>query len=256
MAASRENNDVNGSPNTSEGIESLRGTPATKLTPFSPDNNTGDVKHGAFGINRFRVPPAFILSHPNSRFNSRDNVGASSAPGSSDPFITTSHLTATTRATDSSKLSPTACLFTPAIGTDSVSSNGASSGFGSAAIKANDAPSLGSSPQSAKIHNNGTLAFNAPLSSPYSSKSNTVGKNAIVLVPSGINVSPASFQQGSPMKSALTKAGIVDATFVKFKTFSMDDGTSRALKVSNIAPDTPMGDLDAFFDVSVVTFHA
>lgn len=86
----------------------------------------------------------------------------------------------------------------------------------------------------------------------YSSKNNTPRKNSIIIVPHGMDLSSASFEKGYSFKSELARAVIADAVFVKFGQFSKDDATSRVLKVSNIAPDTAVGELDAFFDVSIV----
>lgn len=222
MATNTDHHGASTSPLTSEGIESLRGTPATKLSPFSPESATKVINFIASGINRTNVPPSFDLSHVNHGFTTNNNVNAIPAVGSSDPFVSSSYLTTATRGTSSSKLSPTAFAFTPGTGAAFTPGTGVAS-----------TPGTG-------------------LGSGYSSKSDTPRKNNVVIVPHGMNLSPASFRKGSPLKSELIRAGAVDAVFVKFGHFSKDDATSRVLKISNVAPETAVGELDIFFDVSLV----
>jgi hypothetical protein len=242
MAPTNEYNVASGSPGTSEGIESLRGTPATKLSQFSPDEAIGELKLCSNSINRANVPPSFNLSRANPRFVSNGNVNASPALGSADPFVSGPHLSTTTRGTNSSKLSPIASTFTPA--------TAVSASFSYVNNKSNGTSPVGGLSQPAAFQNNNrAVAFNTP-SSFFSPKNNIVGKNNIVVVPPGFDLSPASFKQGSPLRSELARAGIVDAAFVKLGQFSMDNRTSRVLKVSNIAPNTPVSELDAFFDAS------
>ncbi|KAK4692517.1 hypothetical protein P7C71_g4706, partial [Lecanoromycetidae sp. Uapishka_2] len=223
MATNNEPNGTSASPITSEGIESLRGTPATKLSPFSPESASKDIGFTASGISRANVPPSFNLSHANNSFTGNNHGNAISTAGSSDPFVSSSRLTATTRGTSSSKLSPTAFAFTPGTGTTFTPGTGAA------------------------------FASQNGLGSGCCSKSSTPRKNNIVVVPCGMDLSSTSFKKGSPLKSELTRAGIFDAVFVKFGQFSTDDATSRVLKVSNVASDTAVAVLDAFFDSNVFT---
>ena len=124
-------NGTSASPNSSEEIESHPGTPATKLSPFSPDQVPEEPKHVSQGIMRLRVPPPFVLDRDQSNFGPNGNSGKAIMPGSQDPFLSVPDLSSNTQSSgDGSKLSPNASTFTPTSLIESASSNGNSSSSG------------------------------------------------------------------------------------------------------------------------------
>ena len=124
-------NGTSASPNSSEEIESHHGTPATKLSPFSPDQVPEEPKHVSQGIVRMRVPPPFVLDRDQSNFGPNGNSGNAIMPGSQDPFLSVPDLSSNTQSSgDGSKLSPNASTFTPTSLIESASSNGNSSSSG------------------------------------------------------------------------------------------------------------------------------
>ena len=109
---------ISASPNSSEEVDSHHDTPATKISPFSPEASRGSLKPVGIGFSRSKLPPQFLLHKPN---------GEASSPASlrpTDPFVSGSTLSGTTQAsTDASKLSPNASAFTPTTLVGSGSSN-------------------------------------------------------------------------------------------------------------------------------------
>ena len=124
-------NGTSASPNSSEEIESHHGTPATKLSPFSPDQVPEEPKHVSQGIVRMRVPPPFVLDRDHSNFGPNGKSGNAIMPGSQDPFLSVPDQSSNTQSSgDGSKLSPNASTFTPTSLIESASSNGNSSSSG------------------------------------------------------------------------------------------------------------------------------
>ena len=128
MAYTHDHNGTSASPNSSEEVESHHCTPATKLSPFSPDPVTEEPKHFNQGIVRARVPPPFVLARDQSNFGSNGKTENSVVPGSQDPFLSVPNLSSKTQSSsDRSKLSPNASTFTPTSLIESISSNDNSS---------------------------------------------------------------------------------------------------------------------------------
>lgn len=128
MACTHDHNGTSTSPNSSEEVESHHGTPATKLSPFSPDQIPEEIKHVNQGIVRTRVPPPFVLARDQSSFGPNGMTGNSMLPGSQDPFLSVPNLSSNTQSSgDGSKLSPNASTFTPTSLIESASSNDNSS---------------------------------------------------------------------------------------------------------------------------------
>ena len=124
MATSVVTNSVEDSPNSSEEIDSRHGTPATKISPFSPRNTHSTQKPIGFGNFRNKGPPAFILTASQSNRQQDDQYAGIVPVNQFDPFIGTHLLTGTTQVmTDTSKLSPNACAFTPGTLVDDGHSN-------------------------------------------------------------------------------------------------------------------------------------
>ena len=111
---------ITASPNSSEEIDSHHDTPATKISPFSPEASRANLKPVGIGFSRSKLPPQFLLHKPNGETSS----SASLRPA--DPFVSSQTLSGTTQAsTDASKLSPNACTFTPTTLVGSGSNNAA-----------------------------------------------------------------------------------------------------------------------------------
>ncbi len=128
MACTHDHNGTSASPNSSEEVESHHGTPATKLSPFSPDQVAEEPKHVNQGIVRTRVPPPFVLARDQSNFGPNGKAGNSLVSASQDPFLSVPSLSSNTQSSgDGSKLSPNASTFTPTSLIESASSNGNSS---------------------------------------------------------------------------------------------------------------------------------
>ena len=124
MACTNDQSGTSASPNSSEEVESHQGTPATKLSPFSPDQVLEEPKHMNQGIVRTRVPPPFVLARDQSSFGPSGKNGGSIVPGSQDPFLSASNLSSNTQSSgDGSKLSPSASTFTPTSLIQSASTN-------------------------------------------------------------------------------------------------------------------------------------
>ena len=96
------------SPDSSEEIDSHQDTPATKISPFSPEEHRGQLKPVGNGFSRSKLPPQFLLHSPNRGLASSVSIRPS------DPFVSGPNLSGTTQASsDVSKLSPNASAFTP-----------------------------------------------------------------------------------------------------------------------------------------------
>lgn len=102
------------SPDSSEEAESNDVTPATKLSPLSPRDVYDRTKSMSTGIVRPKVPPAFNLKSSQSNLTAIDQVHSHSPSTLQDPFVTGPRARLTDSSyVGSSKLSPTASLFTP-----------------------------------------------------------------------------------------------------------------------------------------------
>ena len=221
------------SPISSEEVESHHGTPATKLSPFSPDQGLEDLKHANQGIVRARVPPPFVLARDQSNFSPNGKVGSAIVPGSQDPFLSVPKLSSNTQSSgDGSKLSPNASSFTPTSLIESVSSNGTSSS------------STSQYPLSAPICDfvgMEGLDFLSP------SRSNPLqygptGKNYLLSGPSDTTISPTSLPAGSSFGTLVTKLG----------QFSTDVSKSRSLMVGPVGKATSAKEIQKLFGVSFV----
>lgn len=246
MASTDDHNGTSTSPNSSE-VESHHGTPtyspapdtitpATKLSPFSPDQVLEDLKHVNQGIVRARVPPPFVLARDQSNFGPTGKAGNSIVPGSQDPFLSVPNLSSNTQSSsDGSKLSPNASTFTPTSLIESVSSNGTScsSTFQyplSAPICGVDVPSL-------------------PLFSPVSRSNNLqhgpTGKNYFLSGPSETTFSPRSLPAGSSFGTLVTNVGSI-----KLGQFSTDISKSRSLMAGPVNRATSAKEIEKLLGVS------
>ena len=109
MSTSTHQNAVFASPISSEEVDSHQGTPATKISPFSPNESRGQLKPVGLGFSRSKLPPQFLLFNANGEY---PNLELNQPQ---DPFVSSQDLTGTTKAfSETSRLSPNASAFTPA----------------------------------------------------------------------------------------------------------------------------------------------
>ena len=235
MASTNDLHGASASPNSSEEVESHHGTPATKLSPFSPDDVPDNLKIAGHGIVRSKVPPAFVLTHAQSNFTPKGKAGHAVASAPQDPFITAPILSSTTRSSaDTSKLSPIASSFTPASLLDSVSSAGK--------------PNTVETALYTSTNNDDTknLTFLAPPSASKASDNGTKTQDYVLPDSSNAGVLSQSLPKSFTWKEAVTHAGLL-----KLGQFSSDDGTSRSLMISQAARNTSAKEVDQFFNVGI-----
>lgn len=229
MACTHEHNGTSASPNSSEEVESHHGTPATKLSPFSPDQVPEEAKHVHQGIVRTRVPPPFVLARDQSNFGPNGKAGNAIVPGSQDPFLSVPRLSSNTQnSADGSKLSPNASTFTPTSLIESASSNG------------NSSSSAFQYPLSAPICGIGLqgLGFLSPTSRSYNVQHDLSGKNCFLSGPK------SSF--GGP---------ITDVGSTKLGQFSTDVPKSRALMAGPVSRATSAKEIEKLLGVSPVNLQ-
>lgn len=235
MACTHDHNGTSASPNSSEEVESHHGTPATKLSPFSPDQVPEEAKHVHQGIVRTKVPPPFVLARDQSNFGPNGKAGNAIVPGLQDPFLSVPRLSSNTQSSaDGSKLSPNASTFTPTSLIESASSNGKSS---SSAFKY---------PLSAPIGGIGLqgLGFLSPTSRSYNVQHDLSGKNCFLSGPK------SSF--GGPITDVgSTKLGQF-STDAKLGQFSTDVPKSRALMAGPVSRATSAKEIEKLLGVSPV----
>lgn len=238
MACPRDHNGTSASPNSSEEVESHHGTPATKLSPFSPDQVLEDLKFVNQGIVRARVPPPFVLARDQSNFGPNGKAGNPIVPGSQDPFLSVPNLSSNTQSSgDGSKLSPNASTFTPTSLIESVSSNGTSS------------PSTFQYPLSAPICGIGTqgLDFLSPVSYSNNLQYGPIGRKYSSSGPNDITISPTSLPASSSFGTLVTNVGSI-----KLGQFSTDVPKSRSLKAGPVSKATSAKEIEKLLGVSFV----
>lgn len=234
MAGINDHHGVSASPNSSEEIESHHGTPATKLSPFSPEETREGVKLSGHGIVRSKVPPAFVLTQAQSNFSPQSNAGTSSLFSAQDPFISTSNFSSTTRSsTDASKLSPVASAFTPASLLGSLSS---------AALSATQGLPL--SDPAYNDRKSGHAFLKAP-TTPSTYHPRSIGSTFPSSTESPDVQLPLTH---GPTGSSLCNLG-ADAEPLKHGRFSSDDGTSRSLMITHVSPEISATEIDGLFNV-------
>lgn len=245
MASTHDHNGHNGhngtsaSPNSSEEVESHHGTPATKLSPFSPDQGLEDLKHVNQGIVRARVPPPFVLARDQSNFGPNGKAGNSIVPGSQDPFLSVPKLSSNTQSSgDGSKLSPNASTFTPTSLVESVFSNGTSSS------------STSQYPFSAPMCGFGGiqgLDFLSPTSRSNPLQYGPTGTKYLLSGPSDTTISPTSLSAGSTFGTLVTNMGSI-----KIGQFSTDVSKSRSLMVGPVGKATSAKEIEKLLGVSIL----
>lgn len=236
MACNRDHNGTSASPNSSEEVESHHGTPATKLSPFSPNQLLEDIKHPNQGIVRAKVPPPFVLARDQSNFGPNGKVGNTILPGSQDPFLSVPNLSSNTQSSgDGSKLSPNASTFTPTSLIESVSSNDTSSS------------STYQYPFSAPIYGTGIqrLTVPSPISHARNFQNSPIGKAYFVCGPNDTTISPTNLPAGSSFGAMVNNVGSI-----KLGQFSNDVPKSRSLRVGPVSRATSAKEIEKLLGVS------
>ncbi|CAF9939273.1 MAG: hypothetical protein ALECFALPRED_008058 [Alectoria fallacina] len=239
MACTHDHNGTSVSPNSSEEVESHHGTPATKLSPFSPDQVLEDLKHVNQGIVRARVPPPFVLARDQSNFGPNGKAGSSIAPGSQDPFLSVPTLSSYTQSSgDGSKLSPNASTFTPTSLIESVSSNGTPSS------------STFQYPLSAPICGTGIqgLGLLSLMSPPNNLRYGPIGKKNVLSGPSDTTTSPTSLPAVSSFGSLVANVGSM-----KEGRFSTDVAKSRSLMAGPVTRATSAKEIENLLGHKVIS---
>ena len=225
MACTHDNNGTSASP-SSEEVESHHGTPATKLSPFSPDLVPEEPKHLSQGIVRTRVPPPFVLARDQSNFGPNGKPGNAILPGSQDPFLSVPDLSSNTQSSgDGSKLSPNASSFTPTSLIESASSNGHSSSSGCQYPLS--APACGIGSQS--------LDLLSPKSWSANHQSGPSNKNCFLFGPGS--------SSGTP---------IANLESIKLGHFSTDVSRSRSLMAGPVGKATSAKEIEKLLGVSLL----
>ena len=229
MAGTQDAHGISTSPNSSEEIDSHRGTPATKISAFSPEDNFESFKVASHGIVRSNVPPAFNLVHTNTNFSPNGKLGGTTSLVSPDPFVSGSFSNPVTQpSTGVSKLSPGASNFTPASSIAFSSSNGHLIPIASHQINV-------SSPK-----------YPVSPAAPSSSQNNLTATKCALSGPPGLGLRPTSIHAASTQYDASSVGGgNID------RGFSSDEGLSRAIMLCNIPPTTSMSDIYGLFGVSL-----
>ena len=241
MACPRDHNATSASPNSSEEVESHQGTPATKLSLFSPDQVVDDFKPANQGIVRAKIPPPFVLARNQSNFGPNGNSGNSIVPGSQDPFLSVPKSSSNTQSSgDLSKLSPNASTFTPTSLIESVSSNGTSSS------------STFQYPLSAPVCGTGTqvLGFISPISRSHNLQYGPIGKKPFSFGPHDTTILPPSLPAGYSFSVLGSNEGPL-----KLGKFSTDVLKSRSLRAGPVSKTTTAKDIEKLLGVSFVDLH-
>lgn len=242
MACTHDHNGTSTSPNSSEEVESHHGTPATKLSPFSPDQVLEDIKLINQGIVRARVPPPFVLARDQSNFGPNGKAGKSIVPGSQDPFLSVPNLSSNTQSSgDGSKLSPNASTFTPTSLIESVSSNGI---FSSSTFQY---------PLSAPICGSGIqgLDFLSPVSRSNNLQYGPICTKYVLSGPKDTSISSTSMPAASSFSGLVTNVGSL-----KFGQFSTDLSKSRSLMAGPVSRATSAKEIEKLLGVSFVDIRS
>ena len=268
MAAINDSTGNSASPNSSEEIESQQATPATKISPLSPPND--EHKGRGSGIVRANVPPSFILNQSNTNFRSTAEVYSLAIPNPLDPFTSFSNLTASTRSSTGSRLSPIALTFTPSAVPESASSLGPSTAPGSATLQWSDASPLYGPTEVASAQADASTDHASQEKSALTRQDEEVGGTSSHLLIQASSVSKSNYTSKKPQGLMIRPTCIqrsiqcvpanvvLDAKLqltapLKTSAFSIEDGTSRGLKFSNgllASPKALAHELKAVLNVS------
>ncbi len=232
-AMTDQQQDVSGSPNSSVEVDSHPGTPATKLSAFSPEDFQTQQKVSALDAGRKTLPPAFTLRPVPVGSSPKAKVQIPSLFGNSDPFITASTASFITKSFHyTPKLSPSASTFTPIGLRENVldTFGNSTSTLDSPTFKADGNRSIVDSP---------TALLEAKTAS-----SQPELKKLLYSVANSALVYPKSQSSTSFLKPSSTGIGPIG-----FGQFSSDSKLSRSLMISHVARNTTVELFDTFFNV-------
>ena len=224
---------VSSSPQSSEEVGSLRGTPDTRLTAFSPEEFRTATKTSAHGSAKLHVPPPYTLKEGHVTKGVINDGSKYTTLGLQDPFFTTKGGSSNRAPNAVLKLSPTASDFEPSglLHTIKSTGNTEASGLVPPAI-----PSYGATSAI------GLLAASSVPDIPHT-------KLQLKSYPSSLTtesvISPVS--QGS-FSSSFGSVTVVNSP--KIGPFSTDGVTSRYLKIGNAAARISAKELEETFNVS------
>ena len=223
--------DISGSPHSSEEVESHHGTPATKLSTFSPDDIRTEQKVSESALRQTNLPPAFTLRSDPIKSSHIGRMQVSSLFGNPDPFTTASSASFQ----NVPKLSPSASTFTPlSLQRDANERIGRSiPTVALSALKVNDIP------LDEGFH-----------TAPLQQTSQPELKKLLYSVANSALVSPTSQSPTWSVESSSTRNG----HGTDFGHFSSGSNVSRYLMISQVAQNTSIDEFEAFFDVSGYDF--
>ena len=225
---------ISGSPNSSEEVESHHGTPATKLSAFSPDDVRTEQKPSMYAARHTNLPPPFTLRPVPVKSSPKGRGHISSVFYNSDPFTTTSIAKSIAQSfLDAPKLSPIASTFTP---------------IGLRGSLVDDVDVSMSTLHSPTFKVDGTSSIADSHITPLGRSTATSQpelKKLLYSIASNSQVSPTSQSPNSSFGSTSTGFGRMD-----FGQFSSDANLSRHLMISQVARNTSVEDFDSLFNVS------
>ena len=225
---------VSDSPNSSEEVESHHGTPATKLSVFSPENVRTEYKASAYAVGESSLPPTFSLRPVPGKCSPKDKARISSVFGGSDPFTTTSTASFSTQSLqDAPKLSPIASSFMP-MGLQGIAVGN---------VGANT--STGPSP-TYKVEGTTPTLYSpkAPLERNTATSQPEL-KELLYSITNTALVSPTNQSSASSLESSSPEIGRIE-----FGQFSSESNVSRHLMITQVARNTSVEEFDTLFNVS------
>lgn len=232
------------SPSSEAGsVDSYQGTPATKLTEFSPECVRGNLDFSLNSGTDTCLPPAFLLTNISHQAGAASRATKFNTCGIQDPFTTPSNLTATNGKTAAGpKLSPTAATFTPFQLTTKLPND---NNLLSASSKIPN-PSL--VPEQLTV----PLAVTHPASTPVpgsaSSRSEPIQKKSHK---PGVAVLPAIGRPFVIEPTSLASTGIIAPTTVGSTVLSH----SRYIMISHVARVMTQPEINNFFCVNLPLIH-
>ncbi|SLM35773.1 meiosis protein mei2 [Lasallia pustulata] len=222
-----------GSPRSSAEADSHHGTPETKFTAFSPEEEQNVATATA---RKPTLPPAFALHQFPVKADFHGGIVGRVVFGSNDPFLSTSTFSLTRPIPgDTPKLSPTASSFTPLRLAKSLNRT----------IEARTVePSI---PSSISTNSNSTVSYLTATSVPDTASSSPQLLKYLQSVAAEAGLSPIANRSATgPTSPAKTLEESSTAN-----QFSSDVNTSRSMIVTQIDRTTPAKELSDFFSVYI-----
>jgi hypothetical protein len=228
---------------SSDAIESLQGTPYTKLTEYSPDENRSEVK--AIGPMAFSadLPPAFprqASSHLHGPVHKASGVNISEVQ---DPFVTSSINALHVGFNHGPKLSPTAATFKPL---QPIGRNGRGIYSGSKPAVMNE---FLASRKIAQADTTASVGYLTATSVPDVDNEPNYHKQT-----KGLSTTPLGSTLlspiGPPSQQNPTTPPLSDCGYLPVEMFSAFEEKLRYLAIHRVSKDTTTEELTAIFNVS------